>query len=991
MALVGVDVHQHAVGGGSLAAVAGDSMPVIGVPVFPNVELHFLPKVPQTSFDGDFLDDSERVTCTVLLPVCSNCREKEVYITTVITDEVFAAFLKCPTKSYLESSRCQGVLNEFTDWNLQRERRYRMECQARWDSTYEAPASPVDPPLIELLKSGRHPLLINAVTQADGLRAATHALELVTLGAKRKSRQYIPIRMIPREKLTREDKLLLAFDALTLSMALGKVPAFGKIVCGQDFRIVRVKLEGLLKVARSTVDKIANQQAADKQPDLALNKHCPECKFRPHCRKIAEDRDDLSLLSKMSAAEREKLRNKGIFSVRQLSYTFKPRRRPKHLSSIPDKYSHALKALAIREKKIHVVGGPKLEARDTRIFLDVEGIPDRGLSYLIGVRIRSGESCTQHSFWADEGAGEKIICASLVELLAKHDGAQLVCYGSYEKSFLRRMAKSYPELITGATGLDSLIEKATNVLQVIYAHIYFPTFSNGLKEIASYLGYRWSHENASALDSIAWRLKWEMSKDDELKERLITYNSDDCAALELVFNTVVGLQAGSRGGEASDTFVQVESLKDQSPLKYRKNTFALPDLEYINGAAYWDYQRSKIYLRTSPRLKRQNRRTASTSSLRFPFSKIVVDDSPLPSACPKCGGEKIRRYGWLSNRVWDLKFSKSGIKRWIVKFVHPRLCCATCKSTFSPSKRYSPDGKYGPGFMAYLLYNLVDLQISQGAVARTLNQFFGFRFTRAHMRFVKLRAALYYETTYKQILDRLAHGDLVHVDETKVRLQGREGFVWVFASFENVAYVYSDTREAVTPQSVLAEFRGVMVTDFYSAYDSLACRQQKCLIHLIRDLNDDLRQNAFNAEIQGLVKSFATLVRPMIETIDRYGLKVYYLRKYLRAVDRFYILLAAQDYQTDLAVKYRKRLEKNRTSLFTFLQHDGVPWNNNNAEHAIKALADLRNVIGGSSSPKGIHEYLVLLSICQTCKYRGINFFEFVRSGEQEIDRYGNR
>ena len=84
--------------------------------------------------------------------------------------------------------------------------------------------------------------------------------------------------------------------------------------------------------------------------------------------------------------------------------------------------------------------------------------------------------------------------------------------------------------------------------------------------------------------------------------------------------------------------------------------------------------------------------------------------------------------------------------------------------------------------------------------------------------------------------------------------------MWVFASFEDVAYVYSDTREAATPQKVLADFRGVMVTDFYSAYDSIECRQQKCLIHLIRDVNDDLHRNPFNSEIQALVKSFAALL-----------------------------------------------------------------------------------------------------------------------------------
>ena len=120
--------------------------------------------------------------------------------------------------------------------------------------------------------------------------------------------------------------------------------------------------------------------------------------------------------------------------------------------------------------------------------------------------------------------------------------------------------------------------------------------------------------------------------------------------------------------------------------------------------------------------------------------------------------------------------------------------------------------------MAYVLYNLVDLQISQAAVARTLNQFFGFGFTRHRINYVKSRAAEVYADAYKQILARLARGSLIHVDETTIRLQGRHAFVWVFTSFEDVAYVYSDTREAATPRTLLADFRGVLVTECYAIY-----------------------------------------------------------------------------------------------------------------------------------------------------------------------------
>ena len=75
-----------------------------------------------------------------------------------------------------------------------------------------------------------------------------------------------------------------------------------------------------------------------------------------------------------------------------------------------------------------------------------------------------------------------------------------------------------------------------------------------------------------------------------------------------------------------------------------------------------------------------------------------------------------------------------------------------------------------------------------------------------------------------------------------------------------------------------------------------------------------------------------------------------------------------------------------RDRLFEFLNHDGVPWNNNNAENAIKPFAKYRAMAGDLSTRKGLEDYLVLLSIQQTCKYRGISFLEFLKSGKSTFE-----
>ena len=252
----------------------------------------------------------------------------------------------------------------------------------------------------------------------------------------------------------------------------------------------------------------------------------------------------------------------------------------------------------------------------------------------------------------------------------------------------------------------------------------------------------------------------------------------------------------------------------------------------------------------------------------------------------------------------------------------------------------------------------------------------------------QVRAAGRYSGTYEQILKNLRVGPLLHADETRISIRSGYGFVWVFANLENVIYVYSETREAGLLQTVLKGFQGVLVSDFYAGYDGMECPQQKCLIHLIRDLNEALLKHPYDDDLKKQARSFTDLMTAIVRTIDRHGLKARFLKKHLSSVERFYRELSIMRPASEVARKCKDRFERNREGLFTFLRYDGVPWNNNNAEHAIKAFATLRHVIKGVTTEKGLREYLVLLSVCETCKYRGIDFLNFLRSGERDIDAF---
>jgi len=51
-------------------------------------------------------------------------------------------------------------------------------------------------------------------------------------------------------------------------------------------------------------------------------------------------------------------------------------------------------------------------------------------------------------------------------------------------------------------------------------------------------------------------------------------------------------------------------------------------------------------------------------------------------------------------------------------------------------------------------------------------------------------------------------------------------------------------------------------------------------------------------------------------------------------------------------------------------------------------FAEIREIIKGVTTEKGLREYLILLSICETCKRRGISFIDFLCSGEMDLERF---
>jgi predicted RecB family nuclease len=395
----------------------------------------------------------------------------------IITSHSFDAYLKCPTKCWLRSRAELSAENGYADSVCAENEAYRAE---RLLADFPESDRVVASPSLQNLNDASWRFAIDVRLRVHGMEAQLQAIERMPSDGRGRPAQFIPYRFEIANKVSKYDKLSLAFDAFLLSEVLGRKVVLGKIVHGDRRTTLKVQMSLLAGEVRKRIKEIVVLVSGASPPDLVLNRHCSECEFQARCRRQAMEKDDLSLLSGMSEKERKKLHDKGIFTVRQLSYTFRPRRRRRESQAKQEKFHHSLRALAIRENKIHAVDlvDPKLDG--TPIYLDVEGLPDRDFYYLVGLRVGTGDGAVQYAFWANDADGEKRIWNSFLDVLSAIPDPRLVHYGSYETVFLKRMRKRHGGPREGSAAATA-IEHAVNLLSFVFARIYFPTFSNGLK------------------------------------------------------------------------------------------------------------------------------------------------------------------------------------------------------------------------------------------------------------------------------------------------------------------------------------------------------------------------------------------------------------------------------------------------------------------------------------------------------------------------------
>ena len=897
--------------------------------------------------------------------------------TEVIRTEVVTAYSHCPRKAFLlHCTEDSGTPNDYVRILEERASANRASYLATLQQTNPSTCSYDD----RAISSGIE-VLTEANLEAADIEAYCDALRIVDQRGDPVA--YEPMIVVGTYRVEKEQMLNLAVAGYVLGQLQGKSPATGCLIT-LDGERHRVNLRPMYKTVSSYLRQIRGWcgEPPTEPPPVALNKHCPYCSFRNVCSQQAEGADDLSLLDRMTPKAIRRYQNKGIFTVKQLSFLFKPRRRRRRAAARPAHFEVEIQALAIRTGKIYIQTLPEIQRGDLELFLDIEGIPDQQFSYLIGLCICDHQAVTHHAFWADTTAEEESIRRMFVEKVKEYPEAPIYHYGNFEVRAIESLAKRFGTDVTG------IVKRLVNLNSQVYGKVYFPVCSNSLKVIGKFLGASWTAPDASGLQSLVWRYRWETGREEAYKQKLISYNSEDCQAVRVLADELTSLRTDA------DSAINVDYVDKPKQNATSIGTELHAALDHVLLYASVNYPKDRIAFRPENDVEKGKRTGGQRGHQGYeravPVGRRTVIRVAPKRNCPKHKGEVLQKSGKSAEKVIvDLNFAKTGCRKLVIKYSGEKRYCPQCKRYYeSPSIQRLSTRLFGHGFRAWVIYQRIILRLPFGIITQAMEELFHETASEGSITNFFVEFAAFYRRTESILVKRLLESPFIHADETRLNIRGVDQYVWVFTGGLHVVFRLTETRESTVVRELLRGYKGVLVSDFYAGYDALDCRQQKCWVHLIRDLNEDLWKFPFDEELQGFVSAVKNLIVPILEAIDRWGLKAKHLLRFKKEVDRFYtMVIEGREYALDVTKKYQNRFARYRESLFRFLDEDGIPWNNNTAERAIRQLAVQRK-ISGSFYPQGAVDYLVLLGIAQTCRFQEKSFLQFLLSKKIDVDGF---
>jgi len=345
-------------------------------------------------------------------------------------------------------------------------------------------------------------------------------------------------------------------------------------------------------------------------------------------------------------------------------------------------------------------------------------------------------------------------------------------------------------------------------------------------------------------------------------------------------------------------------------------------------------------------------------------SDRVVEVGPEGETCPECG-TPLENKGWAERSVVDKPHQKAEK----ITFRLAKRYCPHCRRNVTAQPPgVLPKSLYGNQFIADAVEMHYLHGMPMGRVCEYLDVGPG--------SLVKLfrRCADLFGGVPDKLIEEYRQAPVKHADETGWRTDGKNGYVWLFATRELSIFQFGKSRSSKVPQMVFGKspLKGTLVVDRYAAYNKAPCQIQYCFAHLLRDVSD--LEKEFPGEEE--VSTFVAVVAPQLSLAIGLGRQPISDEEFYRRAATL-----SEEIKTAMAQPARhqgiRRIQdifrENEHRLFHWADNRAVPADNNLAERDLRPSVIARKVSFGSVTDAGAQIRSTLSTVAATIHKRGGN------------------
>lgn len=315
-------------------------------------------------------------------------------------------------------------------------------------------------------------------------------------------------------------------------------------------------------------------------------------------------------------------------------------------------------------------------------------------------------------------------------------------------------------------------------------------------------------------------------------------------------------------------------------------------------------------------------------------------------------------------------------------FKKHRHWCPCCKKlvTAPPAPDEIPAGYIGPNALVQTILLKYHHGLPFNKISELFESLAGLRVTEGGLALALQRMSEWLTVETDEILAAIRASPLLHMDETGWKINGDRHWLWATVNKRLAYYRIAKSRGAKIPREILPDqYEGTLIVDFYSAYNRLKLRIQRCLVHLEREMRKCLLQDPSGeyARYHKVLKRIIRDARDLKKTRRSFAPAVY-IRK-VSLIRKRLLRWACREHENKHLKRLAQRIMKHATELLIFLEDPEVPADNNLAERMIRPNVIIRNRSFQNRSEKGAGAHEVMMSLLHTLRLQEKNSLEFFR------------